>query len=164
MIAIVNNCERFSELGQELKGRWWKSGHHDAAAAAKFELMLKTYRDLLEESSEYLLDEAFLDIDVHFSELLSSRWQNTTDAVDTVCATLDDYFEDYSYLKPKNSEKVITAAQDRVARRYITSMLQNNVLRRKISFETGEDRRKAAEKIKGEAMQVREERNHLRAQ
>lgn len=42
-----------------------------------------------------------------------------------------------------------------MARRYITSMLQNNILRRKISFETGEDRRKAADKIKKEAMQIK---------
>ena len=111
MIAIVNNCDRFEDLGQELKSRWWKPGHHDNEATNKFELMLKTYQDLLEESSGYLLDESFLDIDVHFSELLSSRWQNTTDAIDTVCATLEDYFDDYSYLKPKNFEKVITFAQ-----------------------------------------------------
>lgn len=139
MIAIVNNCDRFEELGQELKERWWKPGHHDNEATNKFELMLKTYQvcrpvyavqafkilpppcrlekrpswaqDLLEESSGYLLDESFLDIDVHFSELLSSKWQNTTDAIDTVCATLEDYFDDYSYLKPKNFDKVITFAQ-----------------------------------------------------
>ena len=81
------------------------------------------------ESSEYLLDESFLDIDVHFTDLLSSKWQNTTDAIDTVCATLEDYFEDYKYLKEKNKEIVISSAQDRVARRYISNMLQNNILR-----------------------------------
>ena len=34
-------------------------------------------------------------------------------------------------------------------------MLQNNILRRKASFETAEDRRKAADKIKNEAMQIK---------
>jgi hypothetical protein len=29
MIAIINNCERFEELAQELKTRWWKSGPQD---------------------------------------------------------------------------------------------------------------------------------------
>ncbi len=155
MIATVNNCGRFEEmLGQDLKSRWWKPGHHDNEATLKFERMIKTYQDLLSESCGFLLDESFLDIDVHFSDLLSSKWQNTTDAVDTVCATLEDYFEDYSYLKPKHFENVITFAQDRVAKRYITSMLQNNVLRRKITFETPDDRRKAGDKIKREALQV----------
>ena len=68
-----------------------------------------------------------------------------------------DYFEDYQYLKPKNLESVVTLAQDRVACCYIESMLrqQNVVLRSKVKFETAEDRRKAAEKIRGEAEQVK---------
>ena len=37
MIAIVNNCELFEELGQELKSRWWKPGQHDSEATIKFE-------------------------------------------------------------------------------------------------------------------------------
>ena len=44
MIAIVNNCERFEELGQDLKTRWWKPGYHDNEASNKFELLLKTYK------------------------------------------------------------------------------------------------------------------------
>lgn len=44
MIAIVNNCERFEELAQELKTRWWKPGYHDNEASNKFELLLKTYQ------------------------------------------------------------------------------------------------------------------------
>lgn len=102
-----------------------------------------------------MVDESFLDLDDHFTEILSSKWQNTTDAIDTVCATLDDYFSDYKYLKAKNFESVITLAQDRVARRYITSMLQNNILRRKVTFETSKDRQNAADKIKNEAKQLK---------
>ncbi len=63
------------------------------------------------EASGYLLDESFLDIDVHFNDLMSSKWQNTTDAIDTVCATLEDYCGDYSYLKPRNFDRVISMAQ-----------------------------------------------------
>lgn len=44
MIAIVNNCERFEELAQELKNRWWKPGHHDNEATMRFEELLKTYQ------------------------------------------------------------------------------------------------------------------------
>ena len=156
MVAIVNNCERFEELAQELKARWWKPGHHDNEAANGFEVLLKTYQDLRAESSEYLLDESFMDLDEHFDDLLSSKWQNSTDAMDTVCATLEDYFEDYKGLKPRNFESVIRLAQNRVAKRYIASMLaEGNFLRRKLSFETNEDRRKAAEKVIGEAKQIK---------
>ena len=45
-------------------------------------------QDLLTESSGYLLDELFLDINAHFSDILTSKWQNSTDAIDTVCETL----------------------------------------------------------------------------
>ncbi|TRY62619.1 hypothetical protein TCAL_00416 [Tigriopus californicus] len=155
MIAIVNNCERFEELAQELKVRWWKPGFHDQDATNKLEVLLKTFQEMKLETSSYLVDESFLDLDDHFTEILSTKWQNTTDAIDTVCATLDDYFSDYKYLKTKNFESVITLAQDRVARRYITSMLQNNILRRKVTFETSRDRQNAAEKIKNEAIQLK---------
>jgi len=152
MIAIINNCDRFEDLSQDMKERWWKAGHHDNQAAAKFELLLRTYQLIREESVNYLLDEAFLDIEMYFSDLLTSKWQSGSQAIETICATLKDYFEDYQFLKPKNFELVITVAQDRVARKYITSMLQNNVLRRKISFTNEQERRVAASKIKKEAM------------
>ena len=157
MIAIVNNCELFEELGQELKARWWKSGHHDHEATAKFEQLLTTYASLRTESAEYLLDEAFLDIEVHFADLMSPRWSSSTEAIDTVAMTLDDYFEDYNYLREKNFEMVISLAQERVAKRYITSLLQPslaNVLRKKITFERPEQRISAAKKVTSEAKQL----------
>ena len=101
-----------------------------------------------EESVVYLLDEAFLDIEAYFGDLLTSKWQSGSQAIETIVYTLKDYFEDYQFLKVKNFELVITEAQDRVARKYITSMLQNNVLRRKISFTNDAERTAAAAKIK----------------
>ena len=72
--------------------------------------------------------------------------------------TLEDYFGDYLYLRPKNIEQVLTEARDRVARRYITAILvpPSNVLKlKKSSFESSADRRKAGEKIKAEAAQLK---------
>lgn len=153
MIAIINNCDRFEDLSQEMKERWWKPGHHDNDAGAKFETLLGTFQNIREISVNFLLDEAFLDIESYFSDLLTSKWQTGSQAMDTICATLKDYFEDYQFLKPKNFKLVIEEAQDRVARKYITSMLQNNVLRRKITFTNETERKNAAIKIKTEAMQ-----------
>jgi len=155
MIAIINNCDRFEVLSQEMKSRWWKAGHHDTDGAVKFEALLKTFKEIRLESVNYLLDEAFLDIEAYFSDLLTAKWQTGTQAIDTICMTLNDYFEDYQFLKPSNFEVVITCAQDRVARKYITAMLQNNLLRRKITFTSQEERKAAATKIKTEAMQCK---------
>lgn len=94
-------------------------------------------------------------MDVHFTDLLSSEWQNSTSAIDIICATLKDYFGDYQSLKKDNFERVISLAQNRSAKRYITSMLQNNILRKKINLKETEDRRKAADKIKSEAHQIK---------
>jgi exocyst complex component 3 len=57
-------------------------------AAAKFEVLLTTFQELRGEAAGHLLDESFLDIDVHFADLLTSKWMTSTDAIDTVCATL----------------------------------------------------------------------------
>ena len=62
------------------------------------------------------------------------------------------------YLRPKNIEKAITEARDRCARGYITAILvpPSNVLRlKKSNFESPTDRRKAADKIKAEAAQMK---------
>jgi len=153
MIAIINNCDRFEVLSQEMKSRWWKPGHGDSDGSGKFEMLLKTFQDIRMESVSYLLDEAFLDIEAYFSDLFTAKWQTSGQALDTICATLNDYFEDYQFLKPSNFEVVITTAQERVARKYITAMLQNNLLRRKISFTSQEERRSAGNKVKKEALQ-----------
>ena len=124
MIAIINNCDQFEELSQKMKARWWKAGHHEAEGAGKFEMLLKTFQEIRQESVHYLLDEAFLDIESYFSDLITPKWQSGSQAVDTICITLNDYFEDYQFLKKSNFELVINCAQDRVARKYIAAMLQ----------------------------------------
>merc|ERR1712242_255469 len=103
MIAIINNCDRFEVLSQEMKSRWWKPGqpgHGEADGSGKFEMLLKTFQDIRLESVSYLLDEAFLDIEAYFSDLFTAKWQTSNQALDTICATLNDYFEDYQFLKP----------------------------------------------------------------
>lgn len=187
-IAIVNNCERFEELAIELKQRWWKaaekaekassSSSSSASAslspsggsgklAKNFEQVLSVFSALRTEASSYLLDEAFLDIDIQFGEILTSRWMTATDAIDTVCATLENYFEDYSYLRKKNLDAVISEARDRVARRYIAAIFAVtggagsanvllNKMGRKVSvLEDADDRAKAADKVRFEAAQLK---------
>ena len=78
----------------------------------------------MSEAGYSILDEAFLDIESYFSDLITPKWQSGSQAVDTICITLNDYFEDYQFLKKSNFELVINCAQDRVARKYIAAMLQ----------------------------------------
>lgn len=159
MIAIINNCELFEEFGQELKSRWWKSGHHDNEATAKFETLLNNFMNLKAEAAGFLLDEAFLDIEVHFNTIMTPEWAQPGDryAIDTVAKTLEDYFEDYNCLRDKNLTMVTKMAQERVGKRYITSLLQPsaNLLRKRVNFENAEHRILTAKNVDREAQQLK---------
>lgn len=74
-----------------------------------------------------LLEEAFLDLEVHFNELFTVKWLTTAIAVDTICVTLADYFHDYNHLRDNNFEYVITKAQQMVTKRYIRAMLSKRI-------------------------------------
>ena len=158
MIAIVNNCELFEELAQELKGRWWKSGQHDSDVTVKFENLVSMFRSLKDETADFLLDEAFLDMDMQFAKIMTSEWatEGATQPIDTVAVTLEDYFSDYNYLRQKNFEKVTEVAQNRVAKKYIVSLLQpsTNVLRKRVTLERSDQRVTVARKVSQEAKQL----------
>lgn len=47
---------------------------------------------LRREASNFLLEEAFLDVETHFNELMTRKWVASSVPVDTICATLEDYF------------------------------------------------------------------------
>lgn len=103
-----------------------------------------------DEAAKFLLEEAFLDLEVHFDALFTSKWLPSSIPVDTICITLDDYFQDYNHLRDKNFEYVINEAQNLVYKKYITAMLS-----KKVVFKTVEEAQQAATKIVKEANQIR---------
>lgn len=78
--------------------------------------------------------------------------------MDKIVATLKDYFGDYKYLKPRNLERIIMMARDRVAKKYL-SMVMNpstSILSlRKQRFDTEAERKDAADKVRKEAAQLK---------
>lgn len=103
------------------------------------------------ESGRYLLEEVFLDLDKHYEELFApGRWLQVSLPIETICATLDDYFQDYSRLVESNFEYIIKEAQKLVTKKYITAMLS-----KKISFKSYEECQKAAKKVYNEVEQLR---------
>ncbi|CAH0406996.1 unnamed protein product [Chilo suppressalis] len=150
MITIVNNSEQMARLAQQTQARHWPAGRHDPPAEARFDKMLATFQNLRNEAARFLLEEAFLDLEVHFDALFTSKWLPSTIPVDTICITLDDYFQDYNHLRDKNFEYVINEAQNLVYKKYITAMLS-----KKVSFKTVEEAQQAATKIVKEANQIR---------
>lgn len=125
LITIVNNCQQIMELAQHMKQLYWPKSRTDHYE--DFEQLLKTFQSLRDEVGLFLLEEAFLDLEVHFSELFTAKWLTTSISVDTICVTLEDYFHDYNHLREINFEYVINEAQKMVAKRYIKAMLSKRI-------------------------------------
>lgn len=145
MITIVNNCLQFTELAQQIKQIYWVP-NTSGDATIKFENLLGHYQQLKNEAAAILLEESFLDLELHFQDLITSKWLQSSIPIATICVTLEDYFQDYNHLSPKNFEYVIMEAQNLIAKRYISAMLQ-----RKISFKTYDECLTCTSKIITEA-------------
>lgn len=108
------------------------------------------------ESGRYLLEEVFLDLDKHFEELFTSKWSTTTLPVDTICATLEDYFQDYSRLVESNFKFVINEARHSITKKYLFCMLS-----KRISFKTLNESQTAANTIFKEIKQLQKIFSHV---
>ncbi|XP_058802186.1 exocyst complex component 3 [Phymastichus coffea] len=149
MIAVVNNCLQFIELAQQMKQQYWMI-NTNVEIATKFEELVDNYQKLRNEAVSILLEESFLDLEQHFHDLLTPKWMSSPIPVETICVTLEDYFQDYNHLSPKNFEYVITEAQNLIAKRYISAMLQ-----RKISLKTYDECLTCTSKIISEAEKLK---------
>lgn len=147
LITIVNNCQQIMELAQQMKHLYWpksRTEHYE-----RFECLIKTFQNLRDEVALFLLDEAFLDLEVHFNDLFTAKWLTTSISVDTICVTLEDYFQDYNHLREINFEYVINEAQKMVAKRYIKAMLSKRISKPRQDCET------ITKKISKEAKQIK---------
>uniref|UniRef100_A0A6M2DID1 Putative exocyst complex subunit sec6 n=1 Tax=Xenopsylla cheopis TaxID=163159 RepID=A0A6M2DID1_XENCH len=149
MISIVNNSLQIGELAQQMKQRFWPRGFHDGPGETKFENLLHIFQELRDLAASFLLEEAFLDLESHFEDLFTTNWIGSSEAVDTICVTFQDYFQDYNHLRPKNFEYVITEAQNLVTKRYITAMFS-----KKISFRNYDECMNVANKVLKEIKQI----------
>ncbi|CAG7721652.1 unnamed protein product [Allacma fusca] len=149
MIAIINNCSICTDLAHQTKDRYWKSAVGDSKAVGQFDAVLQTFEDSRNKAARFLLDEAFLDLEPHFQELVTRNWVKSTVAVDTICTTLEDYFQDYMRLKPKNFDDVMKQGKELVAKKYLLALMS-----RKIVLKSQEERKETATKITNEARQI----------
>ncbi|KAJ8684977.1 hypothetical protein QAD02_020770 [Eretmocerus hayati] len=141
MIAIVNNCLHFIELAQQMKQIYWVIDS-SIDSNSKFEELINVYQKLRDDSAAILLEESFLDLELHFQDLLTPKWLSSAIPIDTICVTLEDYFQDYTHLLPRNFDYIITQAQILIAKRYISAMMH-----RKISLKNYDDCCSCIEKI-----------------
>lgn len=127
IITIVNNCQQIIELSQQIKQIYWPTKIRTDRHYEEFDKLIQTFQALRDETAIYLLEEAFLDLDGHFNELFTVKWIGSSIGVDTICVTLQDYFQDYNHLRAINFEFVIKEAQKLVAKRYLKAMLSKRI-------------------------------------
>lgn len=151
MIAILNNCVQFIDLVHQLQTRYASNAPNSPQLQNQFARFTNTYYALRNQAADYLLDEIFLDIDKQFDEVFTTRWLKNRDPVDTICATLDDYFQDYGRLVDKNFDYVLDLARRRITKHYLTAMLS-----KRMTLKTYKECQQAAEQIVQEAKQLQQ--------
>ncbi|XP_077471415.1 exocyst complex component 3 [Stigmatopora argus] len=146
MIAIINNCQTFKESINSLKRKYSQSsGPSDSDASIE-----RTLNEVAKEGCQFLLDEVFLDLEHHLNELLTRKWLTGSYAVDTICVTVEDYFNDFNKIKKPFNQEMTNEALRRVVVDYIKAVMQ-----KRITFRNADERREGAERMIKEAEQFK---------
>ncbi|XP_043989347.1 exocyst complex component 3 [Gambusia affinis] len=146
MIAIVNNCQTFKESINSLKRKYSQSlDPFDSDTAIE-----RTLSEVVKEGCQFLLDEVFLDLESHLNELLSRKWLAGSHAVDTICVTVEDYFNDFNKVKKPFNQDMTNEALRRVVVEYLKAVMQ-----KRITFKNADERKEGAERMIKEAEQFK---------
>ncbi|XP_049603160.1 exocyst complex component 3 [Syngnathus scovelli] len=146
MIAIINNCQTFKESINSLKRKYSQSSEPTDSDAA----IERTLNEVAKEGCQFLLDEVFLDLEHHLNELLTRKWLTGSHAVDTICVTVEDYFNDFNKIKKPFNREMTSEALRRVVVDYIKAVMQ-----KRITFKNADERREGAERMTKEAEQFK---------
>ncbi|KAM9844933.1 exocyst complex component 3 [Aulostomus maculatus] len=146
MIAIINNCQTFKESINSLKRKYSQSSEPTDSDAA----IERTLNEVAKEGCQFLLDEVFLDLENHLNELLTRKWLTGSHAVDTICVTVEDYFNDFNKIKKPFNQEMTSEALRRVVVDYIKAVMQ-----KRITFKNADERREGAERMIKEAEQFK---------
>ncbi|NXX54972.1 EXOC3 protein, partial [Scopus umbretta] len=98
MIAVINNCQTFKESIISLKRKYLKIEMEDTLSISHTS-MDATLDTIAKEGCSSLLDEVFMDLEPHLNELMTKKWLMGSNAVGTICVTVEDYFNDFAKIK-----------------------------------------------------------------
>ncbi|KAJ8791154.1 hypothetical protein J1605_020824 [Eschrichtius robustus] len=149
MIALINNCQTLKESIVSLKRKYLQHDTEEGVSLSQ-PSMDGLLDAIAEEGCSSLLEEVFLDLEHHLSELMTKKWLLGSNAVDIICVTVEDYFNDFAKIKKPYRKRMITEAHRRVVQEYLRAVLQ-----KRISFRSAEERKEGAERMGREAEQLR---------
>nr|XP_032833354.1 exocyst complex component 3 [Petromyzon marinus] len=158
MIALVNNCQTFKDSIASLKRKYTKyddddevSGGGTSSSSSSSPDMSPELDRIAREGCHLLLKEVFLDLEPHLQELLTRKWLTDSNAMDTICVTVDDYFHDFSKIKRPYNKEMTTQAHLWVVSEYVKALMQ-----KRVAFKSYEERKEAAERMSREATQIKQ--------
>lgn len=130
MIAIANNCDSFVEIAKKFSKQYEsKSEGFSNDVDNVFDQVYKSFESLRDDTIKYLLQEVFMDVNQELSKVGSKDWLDGKHCVvENVCLTLDDYFRDYNHLKQTNFEQMRNSLQTKLAKEYLTALLQKKTV------------------------------------
>uniref|UniRef100_A0A8B9ZCK3 Exocyst complex component 3 n=1 Tax=Buteo japonicus TaxID=224669 RepID=A0A8B9ZCK3_9AVES len=149
MIAVINNCQTFKESIISLKRKYLKIEMEDTLSSSHTS-MDATLDIIAKEGCSSLLDEVFMDLEPHLNELMTKKWLMGSNAVGTICVTVEDYFNDFAKIKKPYKKTMTIEAHRRVVVEYIRA-----IMLKRISFKNAEERKEGAERMIKEAEQFR---------
>lgn len=152
MVAIVNNCKACMDFTEQLKERLMAELGRATFGEDKqrsFKSVVDCFENIGKESAGYLLDEAFLDLDPFFAQIMTSAWAASPEAVDTIIVTIEDYYNDFLHMKDKFFDNLMEQALRKVLLEYVRAMLSKRMV-----FKDYEGRRDAAKKITEESKKI----------
>ncbi|XP_054753696.2 exocyst complex component 3-like [Lytechinus pictus] len=148
MVAIVNNFHSFIEFTKQLERRHLKLPVGETGSTSVFQSLIGAFNKLAGESLGDLLWEMFLDLEPHLNQIITRPWfqHPGSPALDTVCITIEDYYNDFIHLRPNYLESLVKELEKRTVTAYVKGMLE-----RRMTFKLYEERKEAAEKITRES-------------
>ncbi|OWK02163.1 EXOC3 [Cervus elaphus hippelaphus] len=149
MVAVVNNCQTFKESIVSLKRKYLKHEAEEGISLSQ-PSMDGVLDAIAKEGCGSLLEEVFLDLEQHLNELMTKKWLLGSNAVDIICVTVEDYFNDFAKIKKPYRKRMIAEAHRRAVQEYLRAVMQ-----KRISFRSAEERKDGAERMVREAEQLR---------
>ncbi|RWS07562.1 exocyst complex component 3-like protein, partial [Dinothrombium tinctorium] len=154
MIAVTNNSIAFSDIAWKFR-KQYRSSTTDSDKS--FENVLNSFEKLREETTNFLLHELFLDVDKEISKVGTREWlEGKFSVIENVCLTLEDYVHDYQHLKERNFDYLKSCLETKLAKGYITALLQ-----KKITFKDQSQREQFARKFVREGEILKAEMSKL---
>ncbi|KRY71713.1 Exocyst complex component 3 [Trichinella pseudospiralis] len=169
MVSIANVCLICVESSEKLKTNvrlsvQWESPQNSSTQATsprpqsmRTDLLqnIEQLKDRWNLNSQIavkcLLSEVVTDVTPQLALILSSKWLGTLSAVDTICFTIEDYYQDHCHLKPSLLNNLLMELQIRVVQEYMKAFEA-----RRLTFQNYEERKAASDQLCKEAERMKE--------